>query len=389
MLLCAAIATLMSIVLIQQWRSHGGQVRGLGWWSAAPLTVFLGSLLLAGRNILPTTLSVVGGNMLILTGMSCFLLGTEIFLSIAKSRWIWVMIIVAGVLLFIFSIIQPDYRIRLCIFSSCLIILMATQFRAIVQYGNLSFACMFLLVSAGFAIVTGFIRIATVYLESGAGDLFAPSIYQNIYLASYSVILLAQSVGIMLFGQERLRSLIAHSANHDFLTGAFTRRAFCERGAAIVASHRSSGQPLSVLMFDIDHFKTINDNFGHIVGDAVLQDFGLRCLGILRKDDLFGRYGGEEFVILLPNSNEREAVETASLIRSTAAGINIPTVTVSVGISVLTSRDESVDATHSLWSLIGRADDALYLAKKGGRDSIRVAGAGSRELRVGSATIVS
>ncbi|MBC7665197.1 MAG: GGDEF domain-containing protein [Caulobacter sp.] len=170
---------------------------------------------------------------------------------------------------------------------------------------------------------------------------------------------------------ERSLARIQELASHDELTGAFNRRHFMELlNDERERSHRTQ-QPYSVALFDLDHFKTINDRFGHAAGDAVLRDFCTLVQAHMRVTDRFARWGGEEFVLLMPVTTP---VESASLaverIRSAVASHDwsstsaLPSdvrVTVSAGVATCVSA-ESAEA------LIARADVALYEAKDAGRN---------------------
>jgi diguanylate cyclase (GGDEF)-like protein len=126
------------------------------------------------------------------------------------------------------------------------------------------------------------------------------------------------------------------------------------------------------MMLDIDHFKSINDNYGHQVGDQALQEFARRCLHSVREVDLVGRYGGEEFIILLPETDRDTSVQVAERLRMlilekpfTLQETSIP-VTVSIGVA---TKDENT--TH-LETLVARADQALYIAKHKGRNRVAI-----------------
>jgi diguanylate cyclase (GGDEF)-like protein/hemerythrin-like metal-binding protein len=163
-------------------------------------------------------------------------------------------------------------------------------------------------------------------------------------------------------------------ASTDALTGVWNRRHFEQAvDAAITQTHRY-GHPLSLILFDIDHFKVINDRYGHQTGDMVLIEVARRVRECLRVSDLLARWDGEEFVILTPHCGEAEAAELAERVRGLLAGDALPEVgrvTSSFGVAEW-ARDETQDA----W--IKRVDVALYQAKEEGRN--RVVAGGSMAL---------
>ncbi|MCB2228751.1 MAG: diguanylate cyclase [Desulfarculaceae bacterium] len=161
-------------------------------------------------------------------------------------------------------------------------------------------------------------------------------------------------------------------ANTDALTGVFSRRRFLELSGQEIARSRRYGGPLSLLMLDLDHFKAVNDTHGHEVGDLVLQSFVKACQAVLREVDIFGRVGGEEFMVTLPETSAEGALKAGERLRASVeetvvrAGGKEIRFTVSIGAAVWR---EGLD----LETLMGRADEALYRAKEGGRNRVALA----------------
>jgi diguanylate cyclase (GGDEF)-like protein len=157
-------------------------------------------------------------------------------------------------------------------------------------------------------------------------------------------------------------------ASTDSLTGAISRRAFKQEGARALALALRHKHPLSCILFDLDHFKAVNDEHGHAVGDLVLSQSVAACRAGLRKSDLIGRIGGEEFAVLLPHTTRADAIEVAQKMRAAIAGLRILAsggpiaVTASFGVASLDRSTTDLDA------LLARADGALYSAKEQGRN---------------------
>ncbi len=169
---------------------------------------------------------------------------------------------------------------------------------------------------------------------------------------------------------ERLTEELRWLSQTDPLTGAANRRAFMEALEEEYHRARRYGHPLSVLMFDLDHFKQINDRYGHAAGDAVLKEFAQVVMPEVRGSDCFARLGGEEFAVLLPESGLDAACKLAERLRQDAAGLRFSSpagafgVTVSIGVAELEAGDQAPDA------LLTRADRMLYTAKAAGRDRV-------------------
>jgi diguanylate cyclase (GGDEF)-like protein/PAS domain S-box-containing protein len=156
----------------------------------------------------------------------------------------------------------------------------------------------------------------------------------------------------------------------DELTGLYNRRGFFELGRREVERAVRFGHPLSLLILDIDHFKTINDTYGHPAGDRVLQTLARRCLANIREIDLLGRYGGEEFVILLPESSLANASQVAERLRKVIAGEPFASQAGSLEITISLGVASVGEGEGDLADLIARADRALYLAKRSGRNRV-------------------
>ncbi|WP_162141259.1 GGDEF domain-containing response regulator [Paucidesulfovibrio longus] len=166
---------------------------------------------------------------------------------------------------------------------------------------------------------------------------------------------------------------LRESAIRDLLTGAYNRRHLLERGGEEFSQHQRGNQRLSLIMLDADHFKAVNDNYGHETGDEVLRRISDTVRKALRQSDLFARIGGEEFVVLAPGTDGRGAQELAERIREAIEDLRIPLnkgelrVTASLGVAEAASSDRSVE------DLLRRADLALYEAKQQGRNRVRSA----------------
>jgi diguanylate cyclase (GGDEF)-like protein len=170
---------------------------------------------------------------------------------------------------------------------------------------------------------------------------------------------------------ERLYSEVQKLAIMDELTQLYNRRGFLELGRREVDRARRSGTPLSAIMFDLDHFKRINDTAGHAMGDKVLEEVALRCCRELRKVDIFGRYGGEEFSVLLPETDVASARLVAERLRHSAlepisGESGAVSVTMSLGLAVLKGNATGLE------ELLKSADQALYRAKESGRNRVCV-----------------
>lgn len=367
-LLCSGMASLLSIIFVEQLRSQRDDIKGLGWWAAAPIIMLAGSLMLAARGLIPLWFSVVLSNVLIVSGVFAFYTGLRRFYYLDIEGWTPALIVLIGIAAYYYSYVDPDYRVRVAVFAAAMFCFQLAQALVLVRHGQKSFSSRFLLASNILMMAVLVLRITTVFDEAKDGQLFTPSFIQNIYLATYGGVLVAQSVGFMLLYHDRLRFEIEDLANHDFLTGLWSRGWAFKRGLALMQDAIARHEPMSVLMFDLDHFKTVNDTLGHLNGDTVLQSFATLGRQHFRDTHLFSRFGGEEFMAILPATSAHDAMAMADEVRALQAQSHLPHVTVSVGVATLIPSATGEDPMKYFEQLLSAADKALYAAKQAGRN---------------------
>src|SRR5882757_2967030 len=210
------------------------------------------------------------------------------------------------------------------------------------------------------------------------GDLLRPhdeNFAHSIWVTVFAVELVLYAIGtvfvIFMLVSDRVVAVHKTAASMDPLTGLFNRRGFAEACSRVIEREANAGRPVTVMIFDIDHFKGINDRFGHPAGDEILKLFAAVVTNTLRMTDLSGRIGGEEFAALLPCSID-EALIAAERVREAFAGSGIAVdeapveTTVSIGVA-------GGPAFTELDVLLAAADTALYQAKRGGRNRVQAA----------------
>mgnify|MGYP003632994117 CR=1 FL=1 len=175
--------------------------------------------------------------------------------------------------------------------------------------------------------------------------------------------------------RNELLQRFEYLANHDHLTAVLDRGGFFDRGQHLLGSANSTRAPVAVMVLDIDHFKSVNDRFGHAAGDEVLRSFARTIESTLRKNDVFGRTGGEEFAVILEGINRDSAVGLAERMLSEVARQETPVapdqalrVTVSIGLAW-----HAQAPLNELDALLAEADRALYRAKENGRNRVELA----------------
>jgi diguanylate cyclase (GGDEF)-like protein len=175
-----------------------------------------------------------------------------------------------------------------------------------------------------------------------------------------------RNVGFIMMVSHRLYQDLRETASQDFLTKIYNRRATQQILDQQFYQFQRYQNICSIILLDIDYFKLVNDNYGHETGDKILQMVALTLKFQLRKTDTLGRWGGEEFLIILPNTSLEKATEVAENLRSEIAKNDIECIncTISLGVKMFDHNDHTIDQA------VKRADDALYNAKHNGRNCV-------------------
>ena len=218
---------------------------------------------------------------------------------------------------------------------------------------------------------------AGIFLLPLAMRALLPGVLAQAWLAVFALEIMIYAIGtafiVLLMVKDHYVHIYRSAASTDGLTGLLNRRAFLEGALALCGLQAKRREPVSLLMFDLDHFKSVNDRFGHAAGDDLLKLFAQTARRCMRADDIIGRFGGEEFVAIVPG-DLRIAARIAERIRSSfeQAGAKVGALpigaTVSIGIAM------ACEPVMEVGALLVRADAALYRAKHDGRNRVFAAG---------------
>ena len=227
----------------------------------------------------------------------------------------------------------------------------------------------FLVVSVGvLALLVAARGILVLSMPEGWGWL-SSALLQSLSNAAYYLLMLLSGFGYLLLTREQLQSELARLEVVDALTGVANRRSFFQTLAPWMALARRPGVPTALVLFDLDQFKRINDNYGHPAGDTVLRGIVDICNSQLRDSDKLGRMVGVEFALVLPRTNLAEALLVAERMRRAIAAAPVKSgraliaLTASFGVTTILAEDTTV-------TLFARADAALRAAKQAGRNSV-------------------
>jgi diguanylate cyclase (GGDEF)-like protein len=346
-----------------------------GWWSATILFAIIGAAFLVARGILGEPLAIAFGAAAIVAAGSMFWQGARAF---NRRRPLLPAALAAPVVWFAACLVPGflatlPYRVFLSsLLVSLLFALSAFEFwrgreeRLISRWPVIAVLLSYAMVFASRILFINWLPFPFGALPEypGAIGLF------NMVLSSHTLVLTVLLVAI---SKERLELEQRTKAQTDPLTGVLNRRAFMARGASLLSRHKFDGAPLCVIFLDIDHFKSINDRFGHAGGDEALIKFVAVAQQNIRPTDFLFRIGGEEFCCLLPHTTAEQARYVAERIRRQfekatiqVAGQSVST-TVSLGIASTEAFGYDIDA------LMRQADAAVYAAKRQGRNRVMVA----------------
>ncbi|NQD36349.1 GGDEF domain-containing protein [Permianibacter sp. IMCC34836] len=373
MIVMLVFSTLVSSLLmwLTQRRQQAGQ--GILTWALSYVAFSLAFLLMAMRASTPSTVSVVLPNLLIFLAVGLMTEAVRQALELPlRVRWTMATIVGSVMLIFILvALIGSDYQQRVNAISVLMLPLGAYPGWILLRgcehdeparrFLGITFLTIALLMLI--RLLTG---LSGVHVSQGLHDV--SWVHSVFYLAVF-VIFYAMGIGFMLMARERLMRDLARRATTDALTGAYNRHAFEPIASTALAQIDRHQLPVSLLMLDLDHFKTVNDRHGHLAGDYVLKTITEIIRQELRAGDVLARYGGEELSVLLPGSDTAAAKRIAERIRHMVETTVLDwhkqsiRLTVSVGMATAVQREHLLD-------LIAAADAALYAAKAAGRNQV-------------------
>lgn len=357
------MASLMAVVLYFMRRYYPPSIQGIGYWASAPLMWLGATVLFSGRGVFPDLLSLVAANTLLLLGTTAYYIGCRRFLGHDGGWRLWGTVAALAALLFTWLTYgHPSYPLRLGSFTALMICIYAANLRFLLRHGGKRFPVRLVEVVLALHIAVLAVRLSTTLVGRAGSDLMEPSLYQTLYIGAYVLTVLMLSIGAVLMATDRLTTELNHLATHDALTHTLNRRALLERFEEELARSQRTGRGPAIMMLDLDHFKTVNDTLGHQHGDAVLVHFVERTQAVLRRADRLGRYGGEEFLVLLPETDLDAARGVAQRIHTAAASGHALDCQLSIGVTTWHGPGDTIDA------MLARADKALYQAKAQGRN---------------------
>ena len=354
---------------------HKSKLAGKGTllWTYAMLSISCGLGLITLRGYISPELSIILSNSMNILGITILWYGIRQYVELPLLKWNYVLgalwISITGYGCYYFSAVAPSISMRITLTNSISAIPCTLLCYDLLRCSNKKFG-KFLSTIYGITAILLVIRgLLAQRATSMASYLFSGWPTTALLLWTIFLILSTTFCLIMLLVEDQNNSLV-RKANEDPLTGLFNRRAFHEMAPNIFLQPQEANTSLALLMLDLDHFKRINDSFGHATGDELLQHFSNQVASCLRPNDLMFRVGGEEFLIVIPNASPSMGTKLAEKIRTHVEKnplINtneaIPH-TVSIGCTTACKKDSCLQIT------LNRADTALYAAKGRGRNCV-------------------
>lgn len=367
------LLTFMLSMLLAITRAHHKEVHGPGYWAVGNLVIGLGMVLVLIQLDAP--------KMLFLPGMALIGVGLSLYIN--------------GIQAFIGKV--PNHRIPIAVFFMLIAIdvyfmLMGHDIRVAVVLGAIVFSAIYLYcarltfsrdegivgnlywITSSLYLLMAILMLGRAFYASRAGvevfDSFAawPVNAYTFMLGAVSQFFISSLFVLML--SYKLSQNLESIATIDSLTGVLNRRGLEEAALKMQDICKRINLSMAVLLIDIDHFKKVNDHYGHLCGDDVLRHLTKVIAGILRSSDVLGRYGGEEFCVFLPNTTEGDAIGLAERIRvgieASPLKVNRTAIKTTVSIGVA----DSVRAGYDFKGLVATADSAMYAAKNSGRNRV-------------------
>ncbi|KFL36174.1 GGDEF domain-containing protein [Arenimonas donghaensis] len=374
LLVGALLTVLIGLLLAVVARAMSPAFRpAMNWWVAATLLQPTGLVLLSQRDQLPAWVTIVLANAFVAGAFAAYAvalrrfhrlrvpvlgLGAALALALAASVW--------------FGLVVDDLTWRLITISAVLAGMLGYSAWTIYR-GPESRGLVRHVAGGAFVAATAIMAYRAMALLWDPGLITGIFQLNHVQLLSYgvgSVLPVVATVGFLLLCTDRSQRELARAARVDYLTDVYNRRAIEELGTRAIAGARRHGVSLAVQVVDIDHFKRINDELGHAAGDLALVQAVARIRECLRAEDVMGRLGGEEFIVLMPDTDGASAVAAAERIRQAFSDRPLDLqgerrkVTLSIGVAVLAPADRLFS------QLLLRGDRAMYAAKHAGRDLV-------------------
>ncbi|WP_312810762.1 GGDEF domain-containing protein [Sedimentibacter sp.] len=326
------------------------------------------------RGVIPNMVLVAAGNSVLFTGtameLTALMILKNFYTEKVKRYYNFMLVFFIIIFVFVTAYGLPE-NIRIAVSSLISGILMVFPVYKLFADDKASGLQKVISVFYSLIMIFSLFRVVAALTTDLDMNLASKNIYNTWLFLIIYIVMLTGSTGFILLDKEKQDVELLKAASFDGLTNILNRKTFILRSKELISLCVRKQENISFLLIDIDDFKKVNDEYGHFIGDVVLQNFANIIKKQLRDYDLFGRYGGEEFAILLPGTDGKNAEEVAERLRSTIENSHVYTdikikYTISIGfLSILPDEGTDIDMLYKL------CDQALYLAKSQGKNCSR------------------
>lgn len=375
MMVMMSALSLLSSGLLLLTGLHAGNVRGVHHWAIGSLFIGVGlgfsytQLISSGSGLI-----LIFGGTLVAAGIGLLFNGIQFFKEGRCNKYIpWLLALLVFAQSIWFVTLHPNVHARIVANSLVFAMGNVACARALFIRIEQPLRTAYWFTGASFAVIAMILLARAIIIFEAQPNIYGLYSPTAINPASFFIGSMAQmcmTFGLVLMLNYRLATDLQKLALSDALTGALNRRSLEQEAIRLSARCTRTGDTLAIMMIDVDHFKSINDRYGHQAGDEVLKCLAEVAQKTIRSDDYFARYGGEEFCILLPSTIEKEAWILADRLRQAYAAMAIEfdgevlRSTISIGVS------DSIQSGVELTTLIAAADQAMYRAKQQGRNRV-------------------
>jgi diguanylate cyclase (GGDEF)-like protein len=365
---CTTVLTTALLLVTACYRDSPPELR---WWALGDLVISVG-LALTNLDHVPVLLAALLGYSLLALGIALVLRGVCVHCgaSLSNLHILLLTLIALGVSGY-FTLIEPSLKARIAFGGLYFGLLNWICAYAVARYGGERGT---VITASGFAMLGTALLVRGIGLLLQAGPLdLSGSMILGITMLTIPLAQMCTAFGLILMVMWRYAERLRHLSSIDALTGAFNRAGLQNQGGRLAQRLQRARREMAVLMIDVDHFKQINDSFGHAAGDEVLRFLTRLLRQELRPMDVLARLGGEEFVLVLDGIDAADALRLAERLRvriaAEAVAIDGGSVAYTVSIGVVTS----AQAGYELATLMVEGDRAMYAAKQAGRNQVRAA----------------
>ena len=368
----AAVVALLMGVIVLAFSGQAGAKAPLRTWGWSLLALMTGFTVIGLQESLNRTVANVVGNTLLTTAGVLLVHTAKRMRGRAEPRLPWLLVPLIAAVSVLWSVVWDVFKVRSVLTTAVIAGLLFWAAYVVGRDPPLDARRPHRIAAAtigAYAAVLAIRSVLTLYRDERARVL-QPTAYDVLSLLAFQAFAVSATLGLMWIEIQRLEGELKRLAAHDSLTGLLTRRAFQDQFERDVSRSRRSGEPFALALLDLDHFKQLNDGHGHPFGDEILRRTAQRLRSGVRTHDILGRYGGEEFALLMPGLDKAAGLRTAERIRGAIAALELEhddewlRLTISAGVAAFPQ--DGVD-----WeSLLTAADEALYEAKASGRNRV-------------------